>query len=63
MGVNYGSLLWSAVSLTSLTTKKVNFTIENLYEYKAICNLWVRGPYMELFDGKKPEVENLVRSL
>jgi hypothetical protein len=55
--------LWSAVSLTLLTTKKVDFIVEYLYEYEAICKkalTRVSGAQMELFDEKKSEVENLV---
>jgi hypothetical protein len=52
---NLGSLLWSAVSLTPLTTKKVNFQVEYLREYEAICKkalTRVSGAQMELFDEK-----------
>jgi hypothetical protein len=55
--------LWSAVSLTLLTIKKVEFIVEYLREYEAICNkalTRVSGAQMELFDEKKTEVENLV---
>jgi hypothetical protein len=55
--------LWSAVSLTPLATKKVDFLVEYLREYEAICKKALnRGSaaQMELFDEKKPEVENLV---
>jgi hypothetical protein len=55
MGVNYGSLLWSAVSLTPLTTKKVEFIVEYLRKYKAICKkalTCVSGAQLELFDEK-----------
>jgi hypothetical protein len=51
--------LWSAVSLTPLTTKKVEY----LRKYEAICKkalTRVSGAQMELFDVKRPEVENLV---
>jgi hypothetical protein len=54
--------LWSVVSLTPLTTKKVDFIVEYLFEYEAICKkalTRVSGAQMELFD-EKPEVENLV---
>jgi hypothetical protein len=43
--------LWSAVSLKQLTTKKVNFIVEYLREYKAICKkalTSVSGAQMEL---------------
>jgi hypothetical protein len=49
--------------MTLLTTKKVNFIVEYLWEYKAICKkalTRVSGAQMELFDEKKPEVENFV---
>jgi hypothetical protein len=36
-GVNLGSLLWSAVSLTPLCAKKVDFIVKYLREYEAIC--------------------------
>jgi hypothetical protein len=55
MDVNKGSLLWSAVSLTPLTTKKVYFIVEYLCEYEAICKkalTRVSGAQMELFDEK-----------
>jgi hypothetical protein len=62
--------LWSAVSLTPLTpltTKKVDFIVEYLCEYEAICKKALTresGAQMEFFGEKKPEVENLVtRSL
>jgi hypothetical protein len=51
------------VPLTPLTTKKVDFIIEYLHEYEAICkkaSTRVSGAQMELFDEKKPDVENLV---
>jgi hypothetical protein len=54
--------LWSAVSLTQLTTKKVDFIVEYLCEYEAMCKkalTSVSGVQMEMFDEKK-EVENLV---
>jgi hypothetical protein len=53
MGVNKGSLLWSALSLTPLTTKKADFIDEYLREYEAICNkalTLVSGAQMELFN-------------
>jgi hypothetical protein len=62
MGVNSGSLLWSAVSLTPLTTKKVNFIVKYLCEYEAKCKKALTrgsGAQIELFD-EKPEVKNLV---
>jgi hypothetical protein len=43
------------VSLTSLTTKKVDFIVEYLREYKAICKkalTGVSGAQMELYDEK-----------
>jgi hypothetical protein len=43
------------VSLTPLTTKKVNFTVKYLREYEAICKkafTRVSGAQMELFDEK-----------
>jgi hypothetical protein len=43
--------LWSAVSLTPLTNKKVDFLVEYLREYEAICRR--SGAQMELFDEKK----------
>jgi hypothetical protein len=46
-----------------LTTKKVYFIVEYLREYETICKkvlTCVSGAQMELFDEKKPEVENLV---
>jgi hypothetical protein len=55
MGVNQGSLLWSVVSLTPLTTKKVDFLVEYLQDYEAICKkALTRGSVaqMELFDEK-----------
>jgi hypothetical protein len=51
------------VSLTPLTTKKVDFIVEYLCKNVAICKkalTRVSGAQMELFDEKKPEVENLV---
>jgi hypothetical protein len=48
MGVNKGSLLWSMA-------KKVNFIVEYLWEYEAICKkalTRVSGAQMELFDEK-----------
>jgi hypothetical protein len=48
------------VSLTPLTTKKVDFIVEYLREYEAICKkalFRVSGAQMELFDEKKPEVK------
>jgi hypothetical protein len=47
--------LWSAVSLTPLTTIKVDFIVEYLREYEAIFKkalTRVSGPLMELFDEK-----------
>jgi hypothetical protein len=47
--------LWSAVSLTQLTTKKVDFKVEYLREYEAISKkalTLVSGAKMELFDEK-----------
>jgi hypothetical protein len=55
MWVNYGSLLWSAVLMTPLTTKKVEFIVEYLREYEAICKkalTRVSEAQMELFDEK-----------
>jgi hypothetical protein len=49
--------------LTPLTTEKVDFLVEYLRELEAICKkAFTRGSgaQMELFDEKKPEVENLV---
>jgi hypothetical protein len=51
------------VSLTPLATKKVDFIVEYLREYEAICKkalTRVSGTQMEFLDEKKPEVENLV---
>jgi hypothetical protein len=45
----------SAVSLTLLTTKKVDFIVEYLCEYEAICKKALTresGAQMELFDEK-----------
>jgi hypothetical protein len=50
------------VSLTPLTTKNVDFIVEYLRKYEAICKkalTRVSGAQMELFD-EKPEVKNLV---
>jgi hypothetical protein len=47
--------LWSAVSLTPMTTKKVDFLVEYLREYEAICKKTLTlgsGAQMELFDEK-----------
>jgi hypothetical protein len=52
MGVNLGSLLWSAVSLTLLTTKKVDFLVEYLREYESIFKkalTRVPGAQMDLY--------------
>jgi hypothetical protein len=49
--------------MTPLNTKKVDFIVEYLCEYEAMCKMaltCVSGAQMELFDEKKPEVENLV---
>jgi hypothetical protein len=51
------------VSLTPLTTKKVDFIVKYLREYEAICkkaSTRESGTQMELFDEKKPLVKNLV---
>jgi hypothetical protein len=47
--------LWSAVALTLLTIKKVEFIVKYLREYKAICKkalTRVSGAQMQLFDEK-----------
>jgi hypothetical protein len=49
--------------ISPLTTKKVDFLVKYLHDYEAICKKAVtRGSWaqMEMFDEKKPEVENLV---
>jgi hypothetical protein len=53
--------LWSAVSMTPLTTNKVDYLVEYLREYEAICKkalTRVSGAQLELFDektrGRKP---------
>jgi hypothetical protein len=60
---------WSAVSILvsgvidTADHKKIDFKVEYLREYEAICKkALTRGSraQMELFDEKKPEVENLV---
>jgi hypothetical protein len=43
------------VALTPLTTKKVYFPVEYLWEYKAICKMALTrgsGAQMKLFDEK-----------
>jgi hypothetical protein len=48
-------LLWSADSLTPLTTKKVDFIVEYLREFEAICKMaltHISRAQMELFDEK-----------
>jgi hypothetical protein len=55
MGVNLVSFLWLAVSLTTLTTKTVDFLVEYLSEYKAICKKALTrgsGAQLEMFDEK-----------
>jgi hypothetical protein len=52
--------LWSAVSLTSLTTKKVDFIVEYLREYEAICKKALTresGAQMELFKEKNQRLK------
>jgi hypothetical protein len=47
--------LWSAVSLTPLTTKNFDFAVEYMREYEAICkkaSMRVSRAQMELFDEK-----------
>jgi hypothetical protein len=47
--------LWSAVSLTPLTTKKVDFIVKYLREYEAIYKkalTHVSGAQMKFFDEK-----------
>jgi hypothetical protein len=48
------------VSLTPLTTKKVNFIVEYFHEYEAICIkalTHVSGAQMELFDEKNQRLK------
>jgi hypothetical protein len=56
IGVKQGKLFSVVLLLTLLTTNKVDFVVQFLREYKAICKkalICVSGAQIELFDEKK----------
>jgi hypothetical protein len=59
----YGSATLVSFVIDTTDHNKIDFIVENLRKYEAICKKALNSEsraQMELFDKKKPEVENLV---